>query len=76
MTRLIGKQKNNKNNTMTTPTDAEFGEAKAATLLHIGRKCPKGYREVSGMHLGKGVWMLRCELETKALFENRAEGRK
>lgn len=31
-------------------------------LLHIGKKAPKGFRELpGGMHLGKGIWILRCE---------------
>lgn len=34
-----------------------------AYLLHIGKKVPKGWREVAGLsiHLGKGVWMFKCE---------------
>ncbi len=32
------------------------------SILYLGRKAPKGYREVGpAMHLGKGVWMLRIE---------------
>jgi len=27
----------------------------------IGRKPPKGYREVSAMHLGHGMWAISCE---------------
>ena len=31
-------------------------------LLHVGRKVPKGYRELPGaMHLGGGVWLLPME---------------
>jgi hypothetical protein len=31
-------------------------------IIHVGRKCPKGWRELpNGIHLGKGIWMLRCE---------------
>lgn len=30
--------------------------------IHIGKKAPKGYRELpGGVHLGKGIWMLRVE---------------
>lgn len=35
------------------------------TLLHVGRKAPKGFRETGGMHLGKGIWMLTIEPITK-----------
>lgn len=32
-------------------------------LHHVGRKCPKGTKEVAGsIHLGKGIWMLKCEI--------------
>lgn len=28
-------------------------------MIHIGRKVPKGFEEISGgIHLGKGIWML------------------
>ncbi len=28
-------------------------------ILHIGRKAPKGYEEISGaVHIGKGIWIL------------------
>lgn len=28
-------------------------------MLHIGRKVPKGFRELpGGIHLGRGVWLL------------------
>jgi hypothetical protein len=31
-------------------------------MVHIGRKVPKGFKEVAGsIHLGRGVWMLRME---------------
>lgn len=31
-------------------------------MIYIGRKVPKGYRELpGGMHLGKGIWMLPME---------------
>jgi hypothetical protein len=35
---------------------------KKVKLLHVGRKCPKGWHEVGhGIHLGKGRWILTCE---------------
>ena len=32
-------------------------------IIHIGKKVPKGYREIPGLsiHLGKGLWMFRLE---------------
>lgn len=27
----------------------------------IGRKPPPGYREVTAMHFGKGMWAISCE---------------
>jgi hypothetical protein len=33
-------------------------------LIHIGKKAPKGFKEVAGsIHLGKGIWALKCESE-------------
>ncbi len=33
-------------------------------IKHIGKKCPKGYKEIPGsMHLGKGIWALQCQRE-------------
>lgn len=30
-------------------------------IIHIGRRAPKGFREVAGsVHLGRGIWALRC----------------
>ena len=38
------------------------GRKKKIQLIHIGKKCPKGFVEVAGsMHLGKGIWALKCE---------------
>ena len=32
------------------------------TMLHIGKKVPKGFKELPGsIHLGKGIWVLRME---------------
>ncbi len=32
------------------------------TIFHVGRKCPKGYKEqAGGIHLGRGIWLIRCE---------------
>jgi hypothetical protein len=34
------------------------------TMLHIGRKVPKGWVELPGsIHLGHGVWILRIRRE-------------
>ncbi len=34
----------------------------ASKIIHIGRKVPKGFREVpGGIHLGGGIWILRME---------------
>lgn len=38
----------------------------AKAIIHIGKQVPKrlidlGYREVSAQHIGKGVWLIRCE---------------
>lgn len=31
-------------------------------MLHIGKKVPKGFRELpGGIHLGKGIWILKME---------------
>lgn len=30
-------------------------------FIHIGKKAPKGYREISAVHLGRGIWMIRLE---------------
>lgn len=31
-------------------------------LFHIGRKAPKGYKELPGaIHLGKGIWIIPIE---------------
>lgn len=31
-------------------------------MIYIGRKAPKGYREVGkSMHIGFGVWIMRVE---------------
>ena len=33
------------------------------TIIHIGRNVPKGFIELpGGIHLGKGIWILPCEL--------------
>ena len=38
-------------------------ELKQINTIHIGRKCPKGTKEVAGsIHLGKGIWALRCAI--------------
>lgn len=30
------------------------------TIIHIGRKAPKGFEELpGGIHLGRGIWALR-----------------
>ena len=30
--------------------------------FHIGRKVPKGFKELpGGIHLGKGIWILKME---------------
>ena len=39
------------------------GKGGKVVLLHIGKKAPKGWREVSAMHLGKGIYAIRCEKE-------------
>lgn len=32
-------------------------------MFHIGRKVPKGFKELPGsIHLGKGIWLLKMEL--------------
>lgn len=36
------------------------GSIPSAPMLYIGKKAPKGFIELPhGIHLGKGVWMLR-----------------
>jgi hypothetical protein len=30
-------------------------------MIHIGRKAPKGFREINAMHIGHGVWLILCE---------------
>jgi len=30
-------------------------------IIHIGKKIPKGYKEISAIHLGKGIWMFSME---------------
>lgn len=45
-----------------------FAFGPGTPLIHIGRKAPKGYVELSGaMHLGKGIWVIPIapEPETK-----------
>jgi len=37
------------------------GSVNKVSMLYFGRKCPKGWKEISGMHLGHGLWMLRIE---------------
>lgn len=32
-------------------------------LVHIGKKAPKGWKEISAMHLGNGIWAITCEKE-------------
>lgn len=35
---------------------------KIARIVHIGRKAPKGFKELpGGIHLGKGIWILPIE---------------
>jgi len=35
---------------------------KKIRILHIGKKAPKGFKEMAnGIHLGKGIWILPCE---------------
>ena len=35
-------------------------------ILHIGKKAPKGYKEVAGgVHLGKGLWILPIDKITE-----------
>jgi hypothetical protein len=29
--------------------------------IHIGKKPPKGYKEISSIHLGRGMWMFSLE---------------
>jgi hypothetical protein len=31
-------------------------------MIHVGKKAPKGFRELpGGIHLGKGIWILKIE---------------
>lgn len=32
---------------------------RTVSMLYFGRKPPKGWTEVSAMHLGRGYWMFR-----------------
>lgn len=33
-------------------------------MIHIGKKVPKGFKEIPGsIHLGNGIWMFNCEKE-------------
>lgn len=35
-------------------------------ILHIGRKAPKGFKELpNAIHLGKGIWLMWIEKEKK-----------
>jgi hypothetical protein len=35
-------------------------------ITHSGKKAPKGFKEIEGsVHLGNGIWILRCEKEEK-----------
>jgi hypothetical protein len=39
-------------------------------MIHIGRKVPKGFRELDGaIHLGKGIWVIPMEPEKKGGIE-------
>lgn len=40
-----------------------FGFGPNVRLIHVGRKAPKGYRELGAIHLGKGVWIIPIEPE-------------
>lgn len=36
-------------------------------LIHVGRRCPKGFTETEGAtHLGRGMWMLQCVMDGDA----------
>jgi hypothetical protein len=38
----------------------------STTMIHIGRKVPKGFEELpGGIHLGKGMWILKIRPTTK-----------
>lgn len=42
-------------------------------IVHIGRKVPKGLREVAGsIHLGRGIWAFRCEVDKEVAAKPRA----
>ena len=37
-------------------------------LIHIGRSVPRGFEEVGGVHLGKGLWMFRIRPVDRSTF--------
>ena len=42
------------------------------TMIHVGRKVPMGFRELSAIHLGRGIWMILME-PVAALSKKRRE---
>ena len=55
---------------MQKPNLKQVAEAKKLKHFYIGRKAPKGYKELTGgIHLGKGIWVLPVEKIKKAQKE-------
>lgn len=52
-----------------TPSQTPSAEKRTPLrMIHVGRKVPKGFRELSGsIHLGRGIWMFNTEMITPPL---------